>query len=127
MAHKCDTCEHCNVLKKKLAVYEKCFQELKEIDDQHSGQFQDLEESIIIFKDTEGNLNKKIHSDLGESILVIEKGKNLSELNKKEQDAIKEQDNYRAYEQTKKATEKINSTYSVISYVLGLGKIILLF
>ena len=122
MAHKCDDCGHCKILKKRLDIYEKCMKELQELDEENYGNFQNLEESIIISKDNNGNINKKIYSNLGESILVIEKGKKLDELNKKEQNVIMEQDNYRAYEQTIKASERVNT---IMSYVLRIGKFIL--
>lgn len=125
MAHKCDNCQNCNILKKKLEIYEKCMKDLRNLESDDNETFQDLGESIIIAKDNEGNLNKKIRSELSESILVIEKGKNLDELSKKEQTVINEQDNYRAYDQTKNATDKLGTVYSICYYGLSIGKMIM--
>ncbi|QKF94274.1 hypothetical protein QKU48_gp0816 [Fadolivirus algeromassiliense] len=127
MAHKCDNCDHCKILKKKLEIYEKCMKDLRELENNDNDRetFIDLEASIIITKDNDGNQVKKIKSELSESILVIDKGKDLNELSKKEQAIIQEQDNYRAYTQTKNATDKLGTVYSVCYYAVSIGKMIM--
>lgn len=82
----------------------------------------DLYESIIIYKDNDGYTQKKINSNLGESFLIVENGKDLSELNKNELRAVNKQNNLRKYEKIKKYVKKTNSVYGIISSVAKIGK-----
>lgn len=121
MAHKCNNCDTCKILKKKVEIYERCMKDLKELREEEK-EIIDLEQSVILEKDNFGNLAKKIPSDLSESILVVDKGKKLSELSKKEQAAIKEQDNYYAYDQTKNITSQASTVYKATYYALSICK-----
>jgi hypothetical protein len=118
-------CNDCDIFKKKLEVYEKCFNDLRNIDNiQEKNTF--LEESIIVEKDNVGNRVMKIPSDLTESFLVVDKGKNLNELNKNEEYGLKCQNDLHDYQKTKDYFKKAHGLYSFSYYVLKLSKWILL-
>ncbi len=68
------------------------------------------------------DLNKKVKSDLTESFLVIDHGKNLNELNKKEQNIIKEQDSYSKYQNTNAYCQKASGLYKIAYYAISIGK-----
>lgn len=128
--HNCNNCSNCKTLKKKMDAYEKFIQELKEIDDKKPQEvqynFNPLEESVIIEKDNEGNINRKVRSDLSESFLIVDRGKNLVELDKKEQQIILEQDSYHKYKNTSEYLSKASGVYKVIGYTIKYGKWLLL-
>ena len=119
---KCDNCEN---IKKKLELYDNFVKEMKhlEIKDEYSGS---LGESIIIEKDNYGHNVKKVPSDLTESFLIVENGKNINELNKKDQAVLKEQDSYYNYKNTSNHFQKANIVYKGIYYTLSVGKWLLL-
>lgn len=85
-----------------------------------------LEESIIIAKDNFGNQTFKINSELSESFLVIEKGKNLNELSKHERNALKELDDLHNFQKNKEYLNKASGIYTFAYYLVGIGKWILL-
>ena len=130
MKHNCsNNCSSCKNLKKKLDMYEnfvKDMQKLEIIEERNNSHYNPLEESVIIEKDNSGNQVKKIRSDLSESFMVVEKGKNMQELNKKERDIIKEQDAYSNYQNTNAHFKKANGAYKAAYYVLSVGKWLLL-
>lgn len=107
--------------KKKLEIYNKFIKEIQELEDKNI-----LAESMIIEKDNYGNLNKKVKSDLTESFLVIETGKNLKELNKRDQDIILEQDSYAKYQNINNYYQKANGLYKIGYYALSIGKWLIL-
>jgi hypothetical protein len=82
----------------------------------------DLENSIIIENDVDGNRNMKIKSDLSESFMIIEDARNLKELSQREVHAIKEQDNLNNFMKVKCYIDKVNSVYGVVNYALKIGK-----
>jgi len=122
MEHKCNNCK---VLQKKVELYEKFFKEMKALEAEEKNNDMNnnpLGESIVIKKDKNGDKNMKINSNLSESFLVINGGKNLKELNQKDQAIINEQKNLHDYTSAKKYVEKANGVYSVIRYIVGIGK-----
>ncbi|ARF09582.1 hypothetical protein Indivirus_1_205 [Indivirus ILV1] len=122
MTHNCsDKCSNCKNLQRKLELYENFVKDIKTIDNNNL-----LKESIIIEKDNYGNSNKKLKSDLTESFLIVDKGKNLNELDKKEQDIIKEQDSYSNYQNANTYIKKANNAYTISCYVVSIGKWFLL-
>ena len=126
MAHQnCSNCSSCKKLKKKLDIYEKLVQDMKEIDN-NDNSHNSLRESVIIEKDNYGNINKKVQSDLSESFFIVDHGKNISELNKKEQNIILEQDSYHKYKKTNEYMQKASGVYGAAYYVLRIGKWFLL-
>lgn len=125
MSHKCssgDSCNKCQVLEKKLQAYEKFMHEMKEIDDigePMSGNSL-LEESVIFEKDNEGNIEKKVRSELTESILVLDHMKNVETAYKKEREIIKEQDNLASYDRVIHCTEKATGVYTAGTVILSM-------
>ena len=125
--HKCNNCDNCKKLKKKLDTYEKFMNEIKELDKSTIKHNRNpLEESIIVEKDNFGNINRKVRSDLSESFLIVDKTKDLSELDKKEQQIILEQDSYHNYKNMSNKMQKANGVYKVVGYVFKYGKWLLL-
>jgi len=127
MSHKCNSssCNNCNALRKKLDVYEKFVNDIRDIDqfdDKDDNAINILEESVIFEKDKDGNLEKKIRSDLTESILVIDKCKNINDLYKKDQDIIKEQDNLASYNKLVNCSEKATGVYTAGSIILSIAR-----
>lgn len=122
MKHNCsEKCSNCKNLKKKLELYENFMKGVNDMKDIETDD-NPLAESMIFEKDNYGNLNKKVKSDLTESFLVIENGKKLEELNKKEQDIIKEQDSYSNYQNASAYCQKASGLYKVAYYALSIGK-----
>lgn len=115
----CPNCPNCKIMKKKIMVYEKFFAEMKKIEDEELLNNPQITDSIIIEKDYNGITNKKIPSDLTESFLIIDKGKDLRHLSRKEQNIINEQDNLHNYNEIKKQVGIIGT---VMSYTISFGK-----
>ncbi len=78
-------------------------------------------ESIIIEKDMEGNQNKKIRSDLGQSFLILDRGKNIDELDKIERKALNKQNELKEYENYATYYRKGNSIYGIFSTIAKVG------
>lgn len=126
MDHKynnCSDCSNCKILSRKIELYDKFFNDMKRLDEELlSREFnnKNLGESIIIEKDNYGNRNMKVKSNLSESFLVINNGKNLEELSKREKNAIDEQNNLYNYNQAKEYVDKTNNIvswgYSIIKW-----------
>ena len=123
--HKCN---NCRIMQKKILLYENFFKEMKKIEDEENRNnimhknATILDNSIIIERDLEGYTNKKVPSDLSESFLIIDKGKDLTHLSQKEQKAICEQDNLYNYNEIKKYSEKASIVGNVLGYVWSIGK-----
>jgi len=113
-------CNNCPNLEKKLKIYEQFVNALKETDEEDLNKCI-LDESIIIEKNNDGNFEKKIKSNLSESILIVDKGKNLDDLNKKEQASIGEQDNLAAYQNTINYSQKGVTIYTVGYYTVAVA------
>lgn len=109
-------CKNCAKMRKKILIYDKFFQEMKKLEDETVDH---LEESIIIQRNDQGITHKTIHSNLTESFLIIDKGKDLRHLNLKEQAVINEQTNLHHYNQIK---DKVGVASTVIGYVVSVGK-----
>ncbi len=132
MNHKynnCYNCQNCKILSKKIELYENFINDMRKLDEElfnngFNNEFNNksLEESIIIEKDNHGNRNMKVRSDLSESFLVINNGKNLEELSKRDKSAIDEQDNLYNYNQAKEYVDKTNNVVSWGYYVIKWGK-----
>ncbi|AYV76884.1 MAG: hypothetical protein Barrevirus3_4 [Barrevirus sp.] len=126
MKHNCSSkCSNCQILKQKLDLYENFLKDVKDLDI-NTDNNSDLRESMIIEKDNYGNINKKIRSELGESFLLIDKGKNIGELDKREQNVILEQDSYHNYQNGNEYLKKLGSLYTVAYYGIKVGKWLLL-
>jgi len=125
MTHKCNNCQ---ILQKKVDIYERFFKEMKELEEEEikNKSYEQLTDSIIIEKNIDGNRNMKVKSNLSESFILIDKGKNLTELDKKDQNIINEQNNLHDYVVTKEYVDQASGVYSVVKYVVGIGKWILL-
>ena len=109
-------------LKKKVEIYEKCLNDLKNLD-----ELPDLENSIIIVKDNEGNMVKKIPSDLSESFLIIDdNGKETYEMTDQEINNVDSQNNLHDYNSAKKYFQKAGVLYSFAYCVFKFGKWVLL-
>lgn len=93
-------CDHCNLLHKKIQLYEEFFKRMKDIDDQ----------------------DIKLHQDLEESFMVIDKGKDLNELTMREYKSIKEQDNLHNYDKMINYTEQAQGVYKIFGYIVKIGK-----
>jgi len=127
--HSCNNCTKCKNLQKKVELYEKLMSDMKALDEHEQKQYTSnnpLLESVIIEKDNYGNINKKVKSDLTESFLIIDHGKNLSELPKREQQVITEQDSYYKYKKTTAYFEKAKGISGAAYYALSIGKWLLL-
>jgi|LakMenE18May11ns_1017448.scaffolds.fasta_scaffold9577307_2 hypothetical protein len=127
MNHTCNNCNNCNnciILRKKVNLYEKLLSEIKTLEENmvDDDKITDLENSIIIENDVDGNRNMKIKSDLSESFMIIEDARNLKELSQREVHAIKEQDNLNNFMKVKCYIDKVNSVYGVVNYALKIGK-----
>lgn len=103
------------MLQKKLDLYEKFVKDLKELEHEENKHKTYLEDSILIE-------NHKVKSDLSESFLVIDYGKNLEELSKSESCAIHEQNNLHNYNKAKNYVEKTSNVFSAIKYVVSISK-----
>ena len=128
MTHKCDKCNNecnnCDILQKKVDIYERFFKEMKQLEEEENKykSAEALTDSIYIEKDMDGNRHMKVKSNLSESFILIDKGKDLTELNKKDQNIINEQKNLHDYVTTKEYVEQANGVHKVIRYVVGIGK-----
>lgn len=120
------SCNNCHNLEKKLKIYEQFVSALKETDEEDLHQCI-LDESIVIGKNNDGNFEKKIKSNLSESILIVDKGKKLDELSKIEQKSIKEQDNLAAYQNTIDYSQKGVTIYTVGYYTVTIAGSIIKF
>jgi len=87
-----------------------------------SNNFEDLEESIIFERDKDGVLSKKINSDIGESFIIMDEKKDLKEINKKEYNTIKEQENLHQYNKGSSVLKKLGPIYTVGSTTIKYGK-----
>lgn len=123
--NNCENCHNCKLLAKKIELYEQFFNDMKKIDEELLNNTS-LEESIIIEKDKNGIRNMKVKSELSESLLIINNGKNLEELNKIEKASIKEQDNVHNYTKTKEYFDKASGVVSWGSTIIKWTKWILL-
>lgn len=74
--------------------------------------------------DKDGNILKKTKSNLEDSYLIIETGKNLDELNNSQIIEIKKQDDLYKYDKLKTYTKSFSSYYNI---VYGFGKLIIPF
>ena len=110
-------------LKKKVEIYEKCLNDLKNLDD-----LPDLENSIIIVKDNEGNMVRKIPSDLSESFMIIENENRREdyEMTDHEINNVKSQNSLHDYNSAKKYFQKAGVLYSFAYCVFKFGKWVLL-
>lgn len=120
--NKCpnNSCNNCLKLKEKIKLYENFMKELKKYEVNDSNE-NTLECSIIIEKDNEGFRNKKIKSNLNESFLLIESGKNLEELDNDEYQIITLQDDLLKVDNAKSLIKKAGIVYTIATYVLKLG------
>ena len=116
MDHKCP---NCIIMKKKIMLYEKFFEEMKKIEEEEIINVQDLTESVFVEKDDHGLLSKKIKSNLTESFLVIDRGKDLTHLSQKEQNILNEQTNLHNYNNIKKQAGIVGK---VFGYAISWGK-----
>lgn len=112
--------------KKKIDKYEKAMKIL--LDDSviqetfvGSDRSSNMYESVIFEKNIDGEMLKKHNSDLGESYIILEKGKNIDHLSNKERRAIEEQDNLKNYENTKKYVNKGTYLYGAIRIATKIG------
>lgn len=111
-------CHNCEIMKKKVILYERFFEEMKKLEEEMINKL-NLEESVIVERDMNGYTNKKIRSNLTESFLVIDKGKDLTRLSQKEQNALKSQDNLRVYTKVK---DKVGIVGTVLGYFVSIGQ-----
>ena len=130
MSHKCNSssCHKCQVLEKKIQAYEKFMTEMKDIEDVGapvSGNSM-LEESVIFERDCDGNLEKKVRSDLTESVLVLDSMKKVDDAYKKERDIIKEQDNLASYDRLVSCTDKATGVYTAGSVIFSMVRFALI-
>jgi hypothetical protein len=82
-----------------------------------------LYESVLVEKNKNGEIIKKQNSQLGESYMIMDKGKNIDELSVKEKKVINAQDDLKNYEITTGYVQ--NGTYlygmfGVVTRVVGL-------
>ena len=75
-----------------------------------------LYESVIIEKDNEGRMVKKQSSRLGESFLIVEKGKNINHLSNKERSALQAQEDLKNSEKALGYTRKGTYLYGMMSF-----------
>jgi hypothetical protein len=107
--------------KRKLAKYEQAVKLLMDesiIQEAYVGpdDSSKLYESVILTKNKEGEIEKKHTSNLGESYIIIDKAKDINQLNNKEKYAIDEQNNYRNYEIAKQYANKGTYYYGVLGF-----------
>lgn len=76
-------------------------------------------------RDRDGNVIKKIRSNLTESFIVVDTGKDLDELDKKEINTIKMQDDLKNYTQTKQYIGKFSGVYSAVGMAVGVGTLVI--
>ena len=116
----CNNCPSCLKLKKKIEIYEKFMDQIKEVEETDSKHI--FEDSIIIEKDNYGDKIKKLRSNLGDSFLIIDNCKELDELDNSEYDAIHQQNKFRNWQEAEKVMDKAGIMYTVGKYALSLGK-----
>ena len=110
-----------NKAKQKLDRYEQALKILMDdsiIQDTYLGNNKNdgsnLFESVIMDKNMRGEVVKKHNSRLGESYIILDKGKNLDTINNKEKAAIDEQDNLKRYEKAKTYAKKGSYLYGMV-------------
>lgn len=121
----CDKCDKCDILKKKLAIYEKCLREIKELDDINDYDIEtEHQYEIHLEKNNNGETVKKISSDLSESYLVIDDYKTIDQISSRERTTIKSQDVLSNVEDKKKYIKKASKVYGIGNFMYGVGKMI---
>lgn len=116
-------CPNCEIMKKKIMLYEKFFEKMKKIEEEELINGKELTESILIIKDNDGHTNKKVPSNLTESFLIIDKGKNLKHLSKKDQNILNEQTNLHNYNKIKEQIDNnVGIVGTVVGYAISVGK-----
>ena len=74
-----------------------------------------LYESVMVEKNNEGRMEKKQQSHLGESFLIMEKGKRIDHLSNKERGALQAQDDLKNSETARTYTQKGTYFYGITS------------
>lgn len=72
----------------------------------------------------DGHKTKKIHTDLGETMYYIEDGQDLSELDRKEYNAITAQDSLKKFETTHKIYKNTSNAWGFGSAVYTIGRFV---
>lgn len=112
-------------LKKKLKKYNDVIKSLVREENLDKDIQSSSYKSVIIDNYIDGRKKKVLPSHLGESFLIIEEVRDLDELNKSEQIAIRAQDNLSTLDKTKKYIKRINNSYGWICSVVGVGRVLL--
>jgi hypothetical protein len=111
------------ILQEKLDKFQEIFKELMEEHDELLNCDNIIDsDSIIIERDNYGNTIKKAPSKLGDSYVIIDKKKDLSELDRDEYAVIKAQNDFHNYKKTTKYHGKFSTAYGWASTVTKYGK-----
>lgn len=109
-------------LKRKVKKYEAILKDLMEEDEES-----DLTQSSIYEKTKDGEIQKKVLSNTGESFIVVDHGRDLTELNKSSYRAIKEQDSYARYKNVENKAKTAGGVYGWGTYLVGIGNLVVWF
>lgn len=125
-----DSCHKLKELKRKVECCQNLLNEVTDAIQQMENKDddkKDLEDSIIIETDNDGYEKKKVITDFGDSFLIMENGKDIEELDKKDQKVIYAQNDFYRYRKTVDAAKGVGNTYCTANIVIGIGKWILPF
>jgi len=101
------------IMQRKLDLYERFFEEMKQIDEQ---------EAEMCHKSMLEAENKKKNEKIEENFIYLDEHRDLSELSIKEKKIINEQNNLHNYENLKTTINKYQNIYSVAKYVTYIPK-----
>jgi len=108
-------------LKKKLKKYDEVLRTLAV--DEGDDNDKELYKSVLVYNPVDGQDKKMLPTELGESFLVLDEGKDLDELNKNEQNAIEQQTYLSRADRTKRYLRQLNNSYGWVCTVFGVTKI----
>ena len=116
-----ENCESCLAMQNKINKYEEI---LKDLFNNNNNNNNNTNYELIKERDIHGVTTTKVITDIGESIYVVETGKDLRELSKVELDSIKSQDSLRNYEKTVKICKKTSTAWDICSTVVSVTRIV---
>lgn len=101
------------IMRKKLDLYERFFEEMLEINQ---------EESKLLHNQALAEQNRIKSQNIEDNFIYLDEERDLRELSIKEQKAISEQNNLHNYENLKTQVNKYQNIYSVAKYVTYIPK-----
>ena len=128
-SHNTMVCKKCLEKDRKIERMQVNMRKCKELLDElmEDADFRELEETnynIVEEIGMDGVKTKKTHTNLGETIYYIEDGQDLSELDKKEYNAIASQDSLKKFDTTRKIYKNTSNAWGFGSAVYSVGRFV---